>query len=146
MKELKPISYIETLEIRQQVLRPHNNVNECRFLGDRSPTTAHFGLYENDQLVSIASIYNEPEPNSFDSHAWRVRGMATISEHRCSGCGDQLLQKCIEYAIENEATYVWCNGRIKAQTFYEKHGFKSSGKKFELPNIGDHIMMLKELE
>ena len=40
---------------------------------------------------------------------------------------------------------VWCNARINAVAFYKKEGFKIIGDEFEIPDIGPHFLMAKNL-
>lgn len=92
-------------------------------------------------MVSIASIYHEPPPNSERTDSWRLRGMATLPDYRGSGYGAACLRACIDHVQTKGGQHIWCNARTPAVPFYERYGFRRIGKEFEIPKIGPHYVM-----
>ena len=57
--EIKKISSVETYPIRHEVLRKGKPIETCKFKGDDDENTIHFGLFLEDKLVGIISIFKE---------------------------------------------------------------------------------------
>lgn len=131
--------------IRQAVLRPYLSVEECNLPGDDHPSTVHFAAFSGSTMVSISSIYHEPAPGSTRTDSWRLRGMATLPEHRGGGYGAACLQACIDHVRQAGGHHIWCNARTGAVPFYERHGFRRIGEEFEIPEIGPHFVMEVDL-
>ena len=131
--------------LRHVVLRPHQRPEELAVDGADEPDALHLGAFEDGALVGIASIARDAPPGSDDPDAWRVRGMAVLSEHRGRGIGGELLERCIEHAAARGATLVWCNGRVPAQRFYEDHGFAVVRGPWEMADIGPHVELRRAL-
>ncbi|MEW5875185.1 MAG: GNAT family N-acetyltransferase [Candidatus Zixiibacteriota bacterium] len=142
---IRIISAHDVIGIRHAVLRPNQPVEQCTWPSDDAPTTAHFGAFADDEMVGIASIYLESQPDSPDPSAWRLRGMATLPEFRSQGVGGLLLSACIEHVENSGGTTIWCNARTPAVRFYERHGFECIGDEFQLPGIGPHYRMERKV-
>jgi len=95
-------------------------------------------------IVSVASFYCEPMPQS-KSPCVRIRGMATLKEHRDNGYGRRLVEHGLALSQWSSCKVDWCNARISAAEYYFKLGFRRSGDEFELPNIGPHVIMMRPL-
>lgn len=140
---IKPISSCETHPIRKIVLRPNQDEKSVIFEGDDLESTFHAGLYINEKLVSVASIYKNSLEDS-DSDGWQLRAMATLPEYQGKGHGSKLLQTCINHVQENDGSYIWCNARKNVVNYYKKFGFNVISDEFEIAGIGPHyIMVLK---
>ena len=124
----------ETRTLRQQVLRPHQTVEE---LASHEQPGAHaVGVFERDRLVAVGLIGREGEPGE-----WRVRGMAALPDVRGRGAGTAVLRALLDHAREKGAAAVWCNVRTPARRLYERAGFQVVSEEFELPDIGPHVVM-----
>jgi hypothetical protein len=42
--------------------------------------------------------------------------------------------------------YLWCNARVVAVNFYEKQGLAKMGESFDIPQVGEHYVMFKEID
>lgn len=104
--------------------------------GDDAPDTLHVGVYANERLVSIASIYHEPPPGSDDARARRLRGIATLPDAQGKGYGRLALTRCIEYVRTSGGTRVWCNTRAGAVDFYPALGFSVQADAHDVPGHG----------
>ena len=131
--------------VRHRVLRPGQPVDRLVYPGDDAPTTLHLGVRLGDgELVAVASFYHEPMPG-LDAHAIRLRGMATLPEHRAQGHGRRLVKHAIAEIARTHGeppTALWCNARISAAGYYERLGFRCRGDLFDIPDIGPHAVMV----
>lgn len=146
MIETRPISVIETYDLRHRYLRPNQPLSACAFPYDTAPSALHLGAFLNGRLIGIGSIVPEPRESALYPRSWRIRGMAVREEARGTGVGGAILQALIDYA----RTYplpaeIWCNGRAHVKGFYERFGFAQEGALFELPKIGPLVLMVKSL-
>tara|TARA_R110000868_G_scaffold348962_1_gene610110 strand:+ start:728 stop:1162 length:435 start_codon:yes stop_codon:yes gene_type:complete len=139
------ISAKDTYGLRHRVLRQGRPIEECHFEGDEADQTFHLGAFVDNQLVSVASFYYERNPAFEDEDQYRLRGMATLEEHRGGGHSRALLRTAFPLIKQNFCSLVWCNARISAQGFYEKTGFTTYGEQFEVPVIGPHMLMFRKI-
>ena len=143
---IRAISAAETIAVRWPVLRPGFARETAIFNGDDAAGTLHFGTFESGKLTGVASIYLAPFPAQPDgAPAFQLRGMATLPEVRGSGFGKALLDACIAAAREKGATLIWCNARTSAADFYAKNGWRLVGDEFEIPTVGPHFRMCRDL-
>jgi GNAT superfamily N-acetyltransferase len=143
--ELRPADLGAVREMRHLLLRPHQRPDELVYEGDDAPDALHIGAFENDRLVGIASITREQPPGAGELGAWRLRGMATLPEVRGHGIGGELLEACVAHARSHGGSLVWCNGRVPARAFYERHGFEVVRGPFEIPETGPHYELQRAL-
>ncbi len=146
LADVRVISAVETLPLRQTVLRPGRSVAASQFPGDDAPATRHYGAFRAGQLLGIASLYLAELPEQPGVTAWQLRGMATAPEARGMGFGRALVFACIAFARENGARLLWCNARTTAAGFYRKLGFETLGEEFEIPDVGPHFRMILRLD
>ncbi|MFL5822717.1 MAG: GNAT family N-acetyltransferase [Solirubrobacteraceae bacterium] len=127
-----------TRALRQQILRPHQSLAE---LASHEPPDAFaVGTLEDGELVSVGLIGREGEPGE-----WRVRGMATLPSRRGRGAGSSVLSALLDHAAGQGATAVWCTVRTPARTLYERAGFEAVSEEYEMPQIGPHVVMRRQL-
>ncbi len=138
-----------TRPLRHAVLRPDKPAAQLINPGDDAPEAVHFGAILDDEIVGIATIYREPMPDDERSEqaskSWRLRGMATAAKVRRTGLGGKLLQACIDHVCANDDVLLWCNARLIAVEFYKAHGFQTRGELFDIPPIGLHYVMWREV-
>ena len=144
MKVLR-INASDTYQIRNLVLRPGRPVEDCYFTHDDDEQTFHLGAFIDSQLVSVASFYFERNETLEDEYQYRLRGMATLPEHRGKGLSSSLLKTAFPIIKQNFCKLLWCNARSEAQGFYQKVGFEKVGEEFEIPTVGPHYMMFKTI-
>lgn len=139
---IRPIAAEETIAVRWPILRPGFPRETAVFDGDDAPGTLHFGGFDGERLVGVASIYLVPFPARPDvSPAFQLRGMATLPEVRGAGFGKALLDSCVAAAREKGASLIWCNARTSAADFYAKNGWRIVGEEFDIPTVGPHFRM-----
>lgn len=143
--DIRAIKGFETLPLRQQVLKPFASEAECAYAEDDFPTTFHFGFFQSGKLISIATFIQQSHADFPGHHSYRLRGMAVNPEYQGRGYGQKLLKYGMDFLADQDCDFLWFNARVKAFSFYEKMGFFMYGPLFELPGIGPHKVMYKNL-
>ena len=147
---IRAISAAETIAIRWAVLRPGFPRETAVFDGDDAPGTLHFGAFDGETLVGVASIYLAPFPAQPDLAkqdglpTMQLRGMATLPEVRGAGFGAALLDACVAAARTKGALLIWCNARTGAAEFYAQRGWQIVRGEFDIPTVGPHCRMFVE--
>ena len=126
---------------------------------DDDAGTVHVAAFDGpgvaDPVAAVGTAYAEappaahrgeiPEAAYADGAAWRLRGMASSEAARGRGFGSAVLRDVFAAAAEAGAAYLWCNARIGAVAFYERHGMQTVGPEFDMPAIGPHYVMWRAL-
>lgn len=144
----RPIPPEHTHQLRHQVLRPHQTLAEMTYPHDHDEHTIHFGSFTSNtpDPVGIVTLALNPVTtlqNADINAAWQLRGIATHPTARGTGAGKALVQACIDH-VTNHAhpdRSIWCNARLSALGFYERLGFITLSKEFDIPGIGPHRVM-----
>jgi ribosomal protein S18 acetylase RimI-like enzyme len=97
-------------------------------------------VFSGEELVAVGLIGPQGAPGS-----WRVRGMATAPPARGRGAGTAVLGALLDHAAAAGAERVWCNVRVGARSLYERAGFHVTSEEFDLPEIGPHLVMERDL-
>ena len=141
------VSVDKILDLRHRLLRVGLPKESAQFPGDELPATWHLAVFNSRDIdappISCASFML----NSYqDEPAWQLRGMATDDGYQGKGFGGELL-RCGETVIaaDSNVPRFWCNARVPAIRFYEKHGWKVDSDEFEIPTAGPHRKMVKSL-
>jgi len=145
MEYIKIISSKDTFYIRQQVLRAGKPIESCQFDGDDLPTTTHFGLFIDEKLTGVVSVFKNINTIFNIENQYQIRGMAVLPEFQRNGLGKELVIHCEAYLKNLKATLIWFNARENAVLFYKKLGYNSVGAPFSIADIGIHYVMKKEL-
>lgn len=119
--EIKTIQASETWQIRHEVMWPDQPFEFVQLEEDNSGF--HFGVFEDDKLVSIVSCFIEGKEMQF-------RKLATLEEYQGKGIASRLLEHIFQFAKEKKLHKIWCNARSNKKTFYEKFGMKDTFKTF----------------
>lgn len=146
MQLIKEISALETFSVRQPVLRPGKNIETCHFEGDNLESTRHFGVFIDDELVGIASLFQSNSDLFEEKKQFQLRGMAILENFQKKGIGESLVNYAEENAKSRKGELIWFNAREIAIRFYEKLGYKIIGESFEIGDIGKHFIMFRILE
>jgi len=149
--EVRPITVDEARVVRAEVLRPGSTAEQCAWPLDNDPRTLHLGGYVDGELATVASFIPEPHPQvALELHVpptslMKLRGMATREAFRGTGVGSAVLLQGMDELARRSVEAVWCNARVTAQRFYERHGYSTWGRVFENPPAGPHIVMWRRL-
>lgn len=141
---IKEIPYLETFSVRHPVLRAGKPIESCLFDGDDLITTHHFGLYLNEELVGIISLFLTKYLVFKEQKQYQIRGMAVLEQYQKSGFGKMLILYSEAFLNTQKVDLIWFNARVEAVGFYEKMGYQKTGKIFEIPDVGEHIVMFKK--
>lgn len=144
MTTVKKITSQATYSVRQIVLRKGKPIESCYFSGDDDGTTTHFGLFQEENLIGVASAYKVNNPIFTEENQHQIRGMAILEEFQGKGFGEQLLEAAEKYSCNEKSELIWFNAREKAVPFYEKSGYKIIGNSFEITDVGTHFVMYKK--
>jgi len=124
--EIKEINWKDTVPVRHEVLWPNKPPEFCHIPKDDEGW--HFGVYIDDELSSVASVYP-------DGKSARLRKFATLQEYQGQGIGSALLNHILSFVKEKETKYFWCDARESAIGFYERFGMRREGECFYKSNI-----------
>ncbi|MEN8124543.1 MAG: GNAT family N-acetyltransferase [Bacteroidota bacterium] len=140
IREIKPEN---TFFIREKELRKNMNL-PAQFTGDLEKNTFHLGLFVDDILVSIVSLMKNKHIN-LAGEQFQLRGMATLEAYQKNGYGKKLVAKAEQILKNKSVEIIWCNARVVALDFYLKQGYKKIGSEFDIPQIGGHFVMYKNI-
>ncbi len=142
--QLREITSEETWPVRHPVLRKGRPLEDVYMEADEKESTFHLGIFYQNSIVGVASFMQDTHPDFPGVHS-RLRGMAVLPEYRKKGLAELLLKKGEQLLKEKGRTLLWFNARIVALNFYKTLGYKTVGPEFNIPKIGAHFVMKKEL-
>lgn len=145
MNIIKEIPSNETYAVRQPVLRKGKPIESCIFEGDDLETTHHFGLFSDENLTGIISLFNQSNPIFAEKFQAQIRGMAILDHHQKKGYGEALVKHCETYCKDNQTNLIWFNARTAAVGFYKKMNYQVLGEAFNIKEVGEHYLMFKKL-
>ena len=102
---------------------------------DIDNTCIHISMYENDQVIGCARIFEE-------ERGLIIGRIAVLIEYRGRGLGSKILEYIHEYAMENKYLETHLHAQCRACKFYESLGYKSYGE-IEFDEHVEHIWMKK---
>src|SRR5687767_12023781 len=143
---IRPIAPEQMHVLRQRILRAHQTLAEMEYPGDRDADTIHFGAFDGDTLVGIASIYREQWKDDPQPGDWRLRGMAVDDSRRSGGIGAALLMARGEHISAHGGPRPWCYARTPACGFYEKFGLTTRSEVWDDGQIGPHVVMAGDID
>ena len=135
MVEIKEIKASETWRLRYEVMYPDTSIDFVKLPNDIEGK--HFGLFYNDELVSVVSLF-------FEGKVVQFRKLATKKSVQGNGFGSLLLNYIFEYSRNMKATKVWCNARQDKSGFYQNFDMFETKNKFKKGEI-DYVIMEKLL-
>ena len=118
----QPITPAQTYALRHAVLWPDQPLDYVKLPGDDAGQ--HFGAFEDEQLVSVISLFIEPDGVA------RFRKFATDEAWQGRGIGSALLRHTIAAAAAQGARAIWCDARQNTLPFYERFGLRPEGEVF----------------
>ncbi|MGH9263925.1 MAG: GNAT family N-acetyltransferase [Acidimicrobiales bacterium] len=139
---IRTVAAEEIRPLRHRILRPTQRFGETVYPGDDLEDTVHFGAFDGERLVGIASLYREDRSGG-PPGGWRLRGMATEADVRGAGFGAALVAACVEHVAASGGGELWCNARQVAVGFYRRAGFDVVSEEFDIPGIGPHVVMAR---
>lgn len=125
--------YQDVLNMRKQVMYPNQDIDFVKLTDDEKGL--HIGVFENEELVSVMSIFLE-------GRAVQFRKLATRVDMQGKGYATALMQWLIDYANDLKFERLWCNARMEATDFYKKFGYEETTTCFE-KNGYNYVVMEK---
>ena len=108
-------------ELRHKVMWPDKDLDYIKLEDDDLGT--HFGLFKEDILISVISLFISNEEGQF-------RKFATLQQEQGKGFGSMLLDYVIKEAKNRGVKRLWCNARENKVNFYKKFGLQESNYRF----------------
>lgn len=131
--KIKTINASDTWQIRHEVMWPDQPFEFVQL--EEDSLGLHYGVFENDKLVSIVSCFITGDEMQF-------RKLATLPDYQGSGIASALLNYIFNIAREKKLKRVWCNARAEKKKFYEKFGmvvicdaFTKAGQEFVIMQL-----------
>ncbi|AWB67179.1 GNAT family N-acetyltransferase [Saccharobesus litoralis] len=142
--DIRQINWQQTIPNRHQVLWPNEKPEFCFVDGDE--TALHFGAFDQQTLVCVASIYvNQEYVNQkyVNGNAARLRKFATLAQYQGMGVGSRMLKFLIEQVKALNTDYFWFDARESALGFYQKFGFVAEGERFYKKDVAYFKMQMR---
>lgn len=141
----KSLSPDAILNLRHQVLRIGKPLSTAHFDGDHDDFTFHLGCIFNGEVVGCVSLMAKQHPDFEEIKSYQLRGMAVDEKCRGMNIGRQLLKFAESKMQSEQVKLIWCNVRTSAEMFYTKNNYQRLGNVFDIPNIGPHVLMYKNI-
>ncbi len=148
---IRAITAEQTRPLRQQLLRQNATLEQLAYMGDSEFDTLHVGAFAEGVHIGIATVMCQPpnvgvgvpavHPDPDNMNAWRLRGMAVTEAAQGHGIGAAILKACIGHVADQGGVFLWCDARVHAVAFYEKHDFMIIGDVYVVPDVGPHHFM-----
>jgi ribosomal protein S18 acetylase RimI-like enzyme len=135
----------EIQQLRNEVLWPHKSFEQCVLETDHLPSTFHFGVQADGLTIATVTLQQESTDKLQQENQYRLRAMAVREGYRGQGFGDAIVEAGLNHLKELGVEVVWCDARVAALNFYRRLHFSELEEEYEIPIIGMHRFMWKEL-
>lgn len=136
----------EIRALRYKVLWPHlDGPDACQIPPDTDSDTFHIAALLNNKIVGTSTFIVDINDKFEEKNQYRLRAMATDPDVRGHGLGAKIIESALEELKSMGVKLLWCDARIIATGFYERQNFKIKGQVYQVPKIGPHKLMYKEL-
>jgi GNAT superfamily N-acetyltransferase len=122
MIEIKRVAADKTWDLRQKVMWPTKPKDFVVLPNDDEGL--HYGLFENQHLVSVVSLFINGQMAQF-------RKFATDVDFQGMGYGTKLLKYLIDEAKVLNISELGCDARVSAIGFYERLGMTIASDIFQ---------------
>ena len=130
--------YERSIDLRNEVFRKPWGLN----IRDEDLTNDQymemFGAYKDDKIIATIFLTEDDK-----EHA-RIKSVAILDEYRGKGLGSYLMDYAEKIAKGRGYKKVNLMGRVSAEVFYNKIGYKTLSQPYDYHTIS-HIDMEKEL-
>lgn len=131
--DIRKIDWQQALPIRHHVLWPDKAITFCKVEGDE--LGKHYGVYINNEIVSVASIYIEKSDTEGGPMSARLRKFATLVSFQGQGIGTELISYIILQLKSLGVRVLWCDARKTAIGFYQRFGMVQQGEEFDKSGV-----------
>ena len=149
----RPLSLVPLgvlLPLRDEVLIKGTGRTSPLFDNDDAPGAIHCAALAllaggtDSVVIACATMI----PSEYEGQpAWQLRGMAVAPAWQRHGLGTRLMHYAEELAraADPARTIIWCNARLAAIPFYERHGWRLDSDPFEIALVGTHRRMSRQM-
>lgn len=131
---ISEVPYQEVLLMRHRVMYPDKDVEYVKLPEDDKGL--HIGVYEDDRLVSVMSVFLHGREVQF-------RKLATDRDMQGRGCASALMKWLIDYTNDMKFDRLWCNARVNTAGFYEKFGYEETDNRYSKDGY-DYVVVEKK--
>ena len=132
--------YAATLALRNKVMRIPLGLNIYNEDFSCEATSDIIGIFEENTLLATGVM---SRPND---EVYKIEYLCVDTDLQSGGLGGIMLEHFLEVARQAGAKKMILDARVKAQRFYERHGFTAVGEVFVMPIAPvDHIAMEQDL-
>lgn len=143
---VREISALDTYQIRHLVLWPHIQLRkDCVIDIDLNKNAIHLGVFIDNQLVCIGSLFEMTNSKLSFKKQYRLRAMATHPDYRNRNAGKLLIESSISLLRTKGYNLLWCDAREVALGFYSKLGFELVDEWYNIKNVGRHKLLFYRL-
>lgn len=128
---IRAITASETWPLRHQVMWPDMPLDYVKL--PRDEQGIHYGMYVNEELISVVSLFVDDDEAQF-------RKLATKVSEQGKGYGSQLLSFIMKKISTKGVKRAWCNARTDKASFYHKFGLKETAHSF-VKNGQSYVVM-----
>ena len=118
---IKQITQIQAWDLRHAVMWPDKPYDYIKLQGDE--TALHYGLFHEDELKSVISLFIEDGECQF-------RKFATLEGEQGKGYGSRLLEHVLKELKTRGIRRIWCNARTEKAGFYTRFGLRETDRRF----------------
>ncbi len=116
--------------VRQQVFIEEQKIPPQEEWDIADQTAIHFVVYQAEQVIATARLVDQN----------KIGRVAVLKPYRNLGVGTFLLQFIIDYAQQQQRSYLQLSAQIQALSFYENLGFCAEGETYLDCNIPHQTM------
>ncbi len=131
--------------MRHRHLRPDQPVDAVAYKSDDCETCRHFAATDAEgKLIGVGTSHHADRVAGqppFGTPGARVRGMAVEDAWRGKGVGGALINAMVDAAVEQGMVEVWANARTANRGLYTRAGFEEVSQAFELPGMGECVVV-----
>jgi phosphoribosylformimino-5-aminoimidazole carboxamide ribotide isomerase len=120
--QIQEVSLEMVWQLRREVLFPNRNLERVKLADDH--LGEHWGVYVDEQLISVISFFEAGGVGRFRKFATRVGWQR-------KGYGSRLLDHIVKLAVAAGNKSIWCNARTTALQLYERFGMRQVGEIWE---------------
>ena len=142
---IKLVTAEQIRTLRHKMLRQGKDFATTAYDKDNKQDTFHLGAFKEDKIISCATFYPENTRKTKSNKAYRLRGMATVSDYFRKGFGAKIMHQAYKILNSRNCDLLWCNARLVALKFYKSVGMCEIGDIFNISDIGAHYYMYKRL-
>ncbi len=135
--------------LRHKHLRPDQPEDAVCYQSDAEETCCHFAARDaQGNVIGTGSLNREDRVAGqppFGTPGMRIRGITVDDAWRGKGVGTAMIAHLLEYGRAQGIAEAWGNARTENLRFYVRNGFREVSGSFEIPTIGDHVVVALSL-